>query len=136
MWEIDGYVAGSELGRDSAGVVVRATDSMTGMDVAIRYLAPELAGSQEFMAGLQTDTDRLAAVEHANVGQVYELAEKDSFAALVTELVDGPTLGSLLGRGPLPADAAVHVAAGALGGLVALHDLGVLHRAVRPTASG
>ena len=42
MWEIDGYEAGAILDRDAVGVLASARDSVTGAEVAIRYLPPEL----------------------------------------------------------------------------------------------
>jgi serine/threonine protein kinase/chitodextrinase len=133
MWEIDGYGAGPALGHGSAGTIVSARDALTGADVAIRYLARELSTSPGFMAGFRTDMARLEVIEQANVALVYELIEKDNQAALVTELIDGPSLGALLRRGgPLPPDAAVYAMAGILTGLAAVHDRGIVHGAVGP----
>jgi chitodextrinase/serine/threonine protein kinase len=133
MWEIDGYGVGPELGHGSAGTLVTARDMLTGAAVAIRYLAPELSSSPGFMAGFRTDMARLEVIEQANVALVYELIEQNGQAALVTELIDGLSLGALLRRGgPLPPQAAVYAVVGALTGLAAVHDRGVLHRAVGP----
>src|SRR5258705_3312192 len=133
MWEIDGYGAGPALGHGSAGAIVSAHDTVTGADVAIRYLARELSTSPGFMAGFRTDMARLAVIEQANVALVYELIDKDNQAALVTELIDGPSLGALLRPGgPLPPDAAGYAMARILTGLGAVHDRGILHGAVRP----
>src|SRR6185503_18761383 len=81
---------------------------------------------------LRTDVYQLSDIDQANLVQVYELVEDGGEAALVTELVDGPSVRALIDRDRLPAEAAVHIAIEALSGLAALHDRGVLHRAIRP----
>src|SRR5262245_8656324 len=55
VWELDGYAAGPEVGRDAAGTAVLARDEATGTDVAIRFLSTALCASNEFMWRFRAD---------------------------------------------------------------------------------
>src|SRR6185312_8710149 len=120
-----------ELGRDAAGTTVLARDEATGTDVAIRFLSTALCASPEFMWRFRADVAQLEVIEAANAAQVYELIERDGQVALVTQLIQGPSLREVLRRGTLPPDAALYVMAGVLNGLAAVHSRDVLHRALR-----
>ena len=129
-WELAGYVAGPELGRDAAGTIVAARDEPTGTDVAIRFLSAALRASDEFMWRFRADVGQLEVMETANVAQVYELIEQDGQVALVTELIDGPSLRDVLRHGALPPDTALYVMAGILTGLAEVHRRDVFHKAL------
>jgi serine/threonine-protein kinase len=75
----------------------------------------------------------LAALRHQHLLAV--IAFDDRSAAIISESVDGVTLGHLVGRtGPLPPAAALVAFDDCLSGLEALHTAGVIHRDVRPDA--
>jgi chitodextrinase len=131
VWELDGYAAGPALGRDAAGTTVLARDEATGTEVAIRFLSAALCASPEFMWRFRADVVQLEVIEAPNTAQVYELIERDGQVALVTQLIQGPSLREVLRRGTLPPDAALYVMAGVLNGLAALHSRDILHRALR-----
>jgi serine/threonine protein kinase/chitodextrinase len=134
-WDVEGYQTLAELGNGSAGTVVSARDKLTAAIVAIRYLSQELSDSPYFMAGLRREVSLLDVVEHANLGLVYELVEQGGRAALVTQLVDGPSLRTILAHGgALPPEAALYVTAELLAGLVEVHARGIVHRAIKPEA--
>src|SRR5689334_13857218 len=99
VWELDGYAAGPELGRDAAGTTVLARDEATGTEVAVRFLSTALCASPEFMWRFRADVIQLEVIEAPNVAQVYELIERDGQVALVTQLIKGPSLREVLRRG-------------------------------------
>ena len=53
-------------------------------------------------------------------------------AALVLELVEGPTLADRIARGPIPLDEAVAIALQVAGALEAAHEQGIIHRDLKP----
>src|SRR6185369_8535734 len=135
VWDVEGYQTLTELGHGSAGTLVSARDSLTGAIVAVRFLAADMTDSPYFMAGLRREVSLLDVVEHPNLGLVYELVERAGRAALVTQLVDGPSLRTILTQGgSLPPEAVLYVAAELLTGLAEVHARGIVHRAIKPEA--
>lgn len=109
--------------------------------VAIKKMSAGLARSPELSA-MFLDEARLAArVRHPNVVATLDAVLEDELF-LVLELIQGPSLETLLTRakGPLPPPIAVAIALGTLLGLHAAHEasddggasLGLVHRDVSP----
>jgi Tol biopolymer transport system component len=69
----------------------------------------------------------LARVSHPNLARVYELAEADGQLLLITELVDGETLDSILKRERLHRHDLFSFARQIAGALEAAHAAGVIH---------
>jgi serine/threonine protein kinase len=74
----------------------------------------------------------LASLNHPHVGVIYGLEESAGIAALVLELVEGPTLAERLVTGPLPFDEVVRIARQLAEGLEAAHKRGIIHRDLKP----
>src|SRR5262249_16267331 len=67
-----------------------------------------------------------------HIAAIYGLQEIAGAAALVLELVDGPTLAERIARGPLPVDEACAIARQMALALEAAHDQGIGHRGLKP----
>ena len=100
------YVIEEMLGAGGMGEVYRATDTRLKRAIAIKVLPASLAGDPERLARLQREAEVLAALNHANIAQIYGLEKSDGITALVLELVEGPTVAELVSRGPLAIDEA------------------------------
>ncbi len=75
-----------------------------------------------------------AAVNHPNTVYVYRAEEIDGVPAICMELVPHGTLEQLVeSRGPLPVRQALSFAMDMIEGLAAAHDVGLLHRDVKPS---
>lgn len=124
----------SLLGSGGMGVVYRAHDSMLGEDVAIKFLPPALADDPVYMERLVVEARTARKVTHPNVCRVHDIGEIDGRMFLSMEYIDGEDLSSLLGRiGRLPSEKAAEFAQQLCGGLVALHERGLLHRDLKPS---
>jgi tetratricopeptide (TPR) repeat protein len=137
----------SILGRGGMGEVWRARDLRLGRDVAIKVLPEELAREPDRVARFEREARALAALNHPNVAQIYELGEAvpDPGAGgaafdvptvpvrfLVMELVEGESLAHRLRGGALPLPDALRVAGQVARGLAAAHARGVIHRDLKP----
>ena len=133
-WAVSGYVEQRELGHGVSGRVVEAVQERTTLQVAIRYLSPDLVADPEFLPRFRTQMLKLRELDVPSVVRVYDYAEQPGRgAAVVMELVDGCSLRSVIeGRGPLEPVAALAVLKGSLLGLAAVHRLGFAHRDVTP----
>ncbi|WP_214322373.1 serine/threonine-protein kinase [Nonomuraea sediminis] len=130
---VPGYREVRQLGAGRSGRVFLATYQATGAYVAIKYLNATLRRDDEFMARFRTDSHALVEIDDPNVVKLYEYVETPTRAAVVTELVDGVSLRTVLAEhGHTTPEAALVVLKGTLIALAAAHERGVPHRDVKP----
>jgi len=116
------------LGRGGMGVVYRAKDTQLGREVAIKVLPDSLAQDPDRLARFNREAKLLASLNHPNIGHIYGVESQ----ALVMELVEGETLGSLTKSGPLPLKTALNYARQIAEALEAAHEKGIIHRDLKP----
>jgi serine/threonine-protein kinase len=112
--------------------VYRARDSKLGRDVAIKILPSHYTSDPERRARFAREARLLATLNHPHIAAIYGLEESDGLTALVLELVEGPTLGDRLTRGPLPIAEALAIARQIAEALDAAHEKGIVHRDLKP----
>src|SRR5215831_13346699 len=122
----------SLLGEGGMGRVYRARDARLGRDVAIKVLPDLLAKVAERRARFEREAQVLASLNHPQIAHIHGFEDDGGTAAIVMELVDGPTLADRIALGPLPIDEAVVIARQILEGLEAAHDQGIVHRDLKP----
>ena len=126
-YEITGH-----LGAGGMGEVYRATDTNLKRTVAIKVLAEAVASDGEHLARFQREAEVLARLNHPNIAAIYGLEKSDGTAALVMELVEGPTLADRIAQGPIPIDEALPIAKQIAEALEAAHEQGIVHRDLKP----
>ena len=130
--QLGSYEVTALIGEGGMGRVFRARDAKLKRDVAIKVLPEEFSRDPERLARFQREAEALAALNHARIGAIYDLAEADGSRFLVLELVEGETLDERLRRGPLPMSEALQVARQIAEALEAAHDKGIVHRDLKP----
>ena len=128
----DGYRVEHTLGRGGMGVVYEAVQSSLDRRVALKVLRPELAEDPEYGERLRREGRLQASLEHPHVLDVYEVGESPAGLFLAMRLVEGPTLSDLLREGGLDAERAVDLLDQVAGALDAAHEVGLVHRDVKP----
>jgi eukaryotic-like serine/threonine-protein kinase len=131
------YRLGPVVGRGGMGIVWQARDEVLGRDVAVK----ELAGLRHFSAR-ERDVARRHAVRearatarlsHRNVVQVFDILEEDGCPWIVMELITPRSLRDLIHEeGPLSPAQAARLGLEILAALRAAHQLGIVHRDVKP----
>ncbi|MFO0640980.1 MAG: protein kinase [Polyangiaceae bacterium] len=123
------YELGRTLGEGAMGRVVLAQDTRLDRPVALKLLVDESSGSVALEARLTREARAMAKLLHPNVVAVFDagrLGDGRLFVAM--EYVDGETLRQHVARAKPSREAIVRLYLAAARGLVAAHDLGLVHR--------
>ncbi|MHA7142377.1 protein kinase domain-containing protein [Arthrobacter sp. Sr33] len=117
--------------------VYRATDQRLDRDVALKILYPHLAEDSSFLDRFEREAKSAARLSHPHVVGVLDQGVEDSpdrsLAYLVMEYVPGKTLRDLLReKGRLTPRLALAMMDPVVEGLGAAHDVGLVHRDVKP----
>jgi Protein kinase domain len=130
--QLAGYRIEGVLGRGGMGVVYRATELALDRPVALKLIAPELAGDASFRERFLRESRLAASLDHAGILPVYAAGEADGELYLATRFVDGTDLRSILDGGPLPPQRALALVDQVADALDAAHARGLVHRDVKP----
>ncbi|MEU3633698.1 Stk1 family PASTA domain-containing Ser/Thr kinase [Streptomyces fradiae] len=137
------------IGEGGMASVYLAYDSALDRQVAIKTLHTELGREQSFRERFRREAQAVAKLQHTNIVSVFDTGEdkvvySDPSAGdggvmpyIVMEYVEGRPLGSVLAAdirqyGAMPADKALKVTADVLAALEASHEMGLVHRDIKP----
>jgi eukaryotic-like serine/threonine-protein kinase len=123
------------LGSGAMGTVHIAVDTFIERPVAIKSLRPELTQDPEFVSRFRAEAKSLARLNHPNIATLYSSLLDGSDLYMVMELVRGRPLDDVLrDRGkPLSVKQSLAIIAQAADGLSYAHEMGVIHRDVKPS---
>ncbi len=121
------------LGRGGMGMVFKAFDSELNRPVAIKVLAPHLAGNGTARQRFGREARAAAAVVHEHVVSIHDVDTSGRLPCLVMQYVPGESLQAFIDRhGPLDVKDVVRVGRQIAAGLAAAHAQGVVHRDIKP----
>jgi len=126
------YEIQSQIGAGGMGEVYKARDTRLNRDVALKILPESFANDAERLRRFEQETQAVAALNHPNILAIYDVGTRDNSPFLVSELLDGESLRSLLDRGPIAQRKAIEYAVQIANGLAAAHDKGIVHRDLKP----
>ncbi|MEQ8273010.1 MAG: protein kinase [Deltaproteobacteria bacterium] len=130
----DRWEVGPRIGAGGMATVYAGTDRRLGRPVACKILHPHIAEIPEARERLAREARAIAQLKHENVIEVYDYSIEDPHCTwLVTELIEGGTLRQFQDRHdrPMP-EIAVMIATEVVRALRAAHEVGVIHRDVKP----
>src|SRR6267378_5772994 len=125
------YEIERELGHGGMGRVYVAFDRKLGRKVAIKMLAAGAHGEQA-LRRFEQEARAAGALNHPNILDVHDIGTWQGEPYIVSELLEGETLGERLREGPLPLEGATSLALQLAQGLCAAHEKGVIHRDLKP----
>jgi len=114
------------------GEVWRARDSRLNRMVAVKMLPRDMAGDPVRRARFEQEARALAALNHPHIVTIYDVGEDGGRAYIVSELVEGESLRTMLDRGPIPAQKAIDIAGQIAEAMAAAHAIGIVHRDLKP----
>ncbi len=120
------------IGVGAMGVVYRARHDALDRPVALKLLAPGLAGDARTRERLRREARNAARLHHPNVVAVHDAGICDGRAYIAMQLVVGCSLYDLVGTPELTRARLLDVVAMVAAGLDHAHERGVVHRDVKP----
>jgi TolB-like protein/Tfp pilus assembly protein PilF len=120
------------IGAGGMGEVYRARDTKLGRDVAIKVLSGSLAGDPERLARFDREAKILAALNHPHIVTIFSIEEAGGVPFLTMELVEGCTLGHVIGRGGVSLTQFFDISIALADALAAAHRKHLTHRDLKP----
>jgi hypothetical protein len=122
------------IGSGGMGVVFKGFDTELHRPVAIKVLAPQLAGSGAARQRFAREARAAAAVVHEHVVAIHNVESDGASPFLVMQFVAGESLQARLDRqGPLDLCEVLRIGRQTAAGLAAAHAQGLVHRDVKPS---
>ena len=126
------YRLGERLGEGGMGEVFVAHDLRLEREVALKLLRADLARRDGMRERVVAEARLAARLTHPNVVAVLDTGEHEGRPFVVMERLSGRTLRDELDAGRMPADRTRDVGLQVLRALAAAHELGIVHRDVKP----
>jgi|HubBroStandDraft_6_1064221.scaffolds.fasta_scaffold00022_31 serine/threonine protein kinase/tetratricopeptide (TPR) repeat protein len=125
------FAISRRLGAGGMGQVYGAEDTTLKRFVAIKRMAPHAHSTDADRKRLLKEAQRASALNHPNLGAIYDVVEHADELWLVMEYIDGQTLRHRL-RQPISTDEFFAIATQCCEGLQAAHEKGIIHGDIKP----
>jgi len=125
------FAISKRLGAGGMGQVYGAEDTTLKRFVAIKRMAPQATSTDADRKRLLKEAQRASALNHPNVGAIYDVVEHAGELWLVMEYVEGETLRRRLKR-PISTEEFFAIATQCCEGLQAAHEKGIIHGDIKP----
>lgn len=124
----------AEVGAGGMGMVYKAHDRELDEDVAIKTLRSDLLdGHENIVERFKLEIRLARRISHRNVVRTHDFGQCDGVYYLTMEYVEGMTVRELIDtRGQLGVASTLAIAQQLAQSLAVAHDVGVIHRDVKP----
>ncbi len=123
----------SILGRGGMGDVYKVHDTKLQEEMALKLLRPEIANDPDIIERFRNELKLARKITHRNVCRVFDFHEEEGTPFITMEYVEGENLKSLIKtKGNFKEAEAIGIASQIAEGLAEAHELGVIHRDLKP----
>jgi len=120
-----------KLGQGGMGVVYKAEDTKLRRTVALKFLGPQVLGSEEARTRFLHEAQAAAGLDHPNICTIHEIGEAEGQTFIVMAFVEGKSLKECLAAGPLQLSEVLDFSIHAAEGLLQAHEKGIVHRDIK-----
>jgi serine/threonine protein kinase/Flp pilus assembly protein TadD len=128
---ISHYKILEKLGEGGMGVVYKAEDTKLKRTVALKFLSPQVLGTEDDKTRFINEARSAAALNHPNICTVHEIDEYENQPFIAMECIEGESLKDRIRSGPLALDGALGIAIEIAEGLHEAHSKGIIHRDIK-----
>src|SRR5246500_3367438 len=115
------------------GEVWRAHDTGTDRIVAIKLLPAHFSENEDFQRRFRREAHAAARLNTPHVVPIHDYGEINGRLYVCMRLIEGRDLETVLAEGPIEPARAVRIIEGVALALQAAHEVGLLHRDVKPS---
>jgi serine/threonine protein kinase len=121
------------LGKGGMGTIYKVFDKNIQEEIALKLLKHEIAADDSMIERFRNELKIARKIAHKNVCRMYDLGKEGKRHFITMEYVDGKDLKSTIRKTDrLPEDKALSIAIEVCAGLAEAHELGVVHRDLKP----
>jgi serine/threonine protein kinase/Tfp pilus assembly protein PilF len=120
------------LGAGGMGEVYLADDLSLHRPVAVKVLRADLLTNEDGVQRFEREAYAASSLNHPNILTVYEIGTENESHFIVTEFIEGESLGRRLHREPIKLLEVVRVGIQVASALSAAHAAGIIHRDIKP----
>jgi serine/threonine protein kinase len=132
-FQLGSYLILDQIGTGGMGQVYLAEHINMRRLVALKVLPPYSFDDAVARERFFREARAAGTLDHPNIVRVFDLCQEGKLLFLVMEYVEGVSLQTVVSRfGPIPVDAACHYIRQVAFGLQHAHELGFVHRDVKP----
>ncbi len=121
-----------KLGCGGMGTVWLARQTTMDRLVALKVIRSSLLREPDVMERFKREIRVAARLNHPNIATAYDAEQAGELTFLVVQYIDGENLLDIVQRGAMPIGQACTAIADAARGLAYAHDLGLVHRDIKP----